>query len=345
MRIALVSPFEESVPPKSYGGTELVVSNIAEELVRRGHEVTLIAPGDSQTAARLLPVFPRSIRSDETMLRYRDRFKFIGTGRVVDMLRREAFDIVHNHLGWRLLAFMHLIETPMLTTLHGPLTGEDQRVTFGEYKTANYVSISNNQRAGMPDLHFVANVYNGIAVDKFKLGPPERSYLAFLGRMSPEKGPVEAIKIAKASGSQLRMAAKIDPVDAAYFEREVKPLIDGKQIQFIGEVNHERKLSFLGNAAALLMPINWEEPFGLVVPEAMACGTPVIGLRRGSLPELIIDGKVGFICSTLDEMVQRVADVGTIDPQVCRHHVIDNFSIARMVDGYLEAYTLVAECQ
>ena len=341
MKIAIVAPFEESVPPTSYGGTELVIHNLTEELVSMGHEVSLIATGDSKTNAHLIEVFPKSLRSDNKMIKFRERYKYIGTGKVMDILKANKFDIVHNNLGWRLLPFSNFISSPLMTTLHGPLTTEEQRICYTPFLDSNYVSISKNQQKGMPELNFIANVYNGIDVDKFTMGPKERTYLSFLGRMSPEKGAVQAIQIAKASGKKLIMAAKIDAVDENYFNSEVKPLIDNQQIVFIGEVNHSQKVEFLKNSSALLMPIRWEEPFGLVNIEALACGTPVIGLARGSLPEIIRDEETGFLCSSIEEMVQKVAKIETLNPDMCRKEVEERFTSTVMASNYLNVYNKV----
>ncbi len=333
-----MAPFEESVPPTSYGGTELVVANLAEQLVQMGHEVTLIATGDSHTSAKLLPVFPHSLRADPKMLQFREKYKYIGTGKAIDILRAGSFDVIHNHLGWRLLPFVGTLSTPVVTTLHGQLCTEDQRVSFAPFAERSFVSISLSQRRGMPALHYVGNVYNGIEVERFSVGTGSRSYLAFLGRMSPEKGPVEAIRVARAAGIPIKLAAKVDAVDKVYFEQEVAPLLDNKTATFIGEVNHAQKVELLQHAVALLSPIQWEEPFGLVNVEAMACGTPVIALGRGSLPELIADGKTGYICKTVEEMTAKVAVVDRLDRAACRAAVEQRFSASAMARNYLAVY-------
>lgn len=343
MKIAIVAPFEERVPPIKYGGTELVVHNIAENLVSMGHEVSLVASGDSQTKAKLVTVFKRALREIPEMkdIKIRDAFKFMGIGKVVCYLNENNFDIVHNHIGWRLLPFEKAVKYPMVTTLHGPLDIEYQQKVYGEYKSCNYVSISMNQRKPMPELNFTANVYNGIETKKFRFFEKAGDYFAFLGRMSPEKGPVQAIQIAKKAGIKLIMAAKVDAVDEDYFEKEVEPLVDGEQIKFIGEVNHEEKVELLGNAKALIAPIQWEEPFGLFFVEAMACGTPVIATRRGSVPEIVVDKKTGFICDTIEEAAERTKIIGNINRQDCFDHVNANFSAEKMTEGYAKAYEKV----
>jgi glycosyltransferase involved in cell wall biosynthesis len=343
MKIALISPFEEQVPPRTYGGIELVVANLAECLVSMGHDVTLFASGDSRTRAKLVPVFPKALRSSG---RLRDRslreaWRHVGVGRVVSYLLKEKFDIVHNHVGWDLLAFKDILSTPTVTTLHGPLNIPSHQEMYRVLKAENYVSISLSQRRPMPDLHFVGNVYNGVDMEAFRFFPQPKDYLAFLGRMSPEKGPVQAIQVARKTGMRLIMAAKVDPVDEEFFEREVKPLIDGKQIVFIGEVGHKDKVKLLGNAKALLSPIQWEEPFGLVFIEAMACGTPVLTFRRGSVPEIVEDGVTGFACRTMEEMVEKAALLETIDRRACFDRVREHFSAKRMTEKYVDVYRRV----
>lgn len=340
MKIAVASPFEEKVPPLRYGGTELVVSNVVENLVSLGHEVTLLATGDSQTAAHLVPIFKRPLReiSELKDITLRDTYKFMGVGKVVSYLAKNKFDVVHNNIGWRLLPFEGILGCPVVTTLHGPLDITYQQRVYGEYKNSRYVSISLNQRKPMSDLNFIANVYNGIEVDKFRFFAESKDYFAFLGRMSPEKGAVQAIKIAKAAGVKLLMAAKVDAVDEEYFKKEVEPLIDEDQIKFVGEVDHEGKVELLGNAKALLAPIQWEEPFGLFFVEAMVCGTPVISMRRGSVPEIVVDKKTGFICDSLEEAVEKTREIDKIDRNFCRAHVCENFSAAHMAESYVKAY-------
>jgi len=340
MKIAIAAPVEERVPPIKYGGTELVVYNLIERLVAMGHEVTLLANGESKTSAKLIPVFKRSLRS---MSEYHDTqikevYKFMSVGKVISHLHRENFDIIHNHIGWRMILFEGGLDFPMVTTLHGPMDIPYQQVTFNEYKNSRYISISLAQRSPMPDLNYVSNVYNGIDVSKFKFFPNPQDYFVFLARMSPTKGPVQAIQIAKKAGVKLIMAAKVDATDEEYFKKEVEPLIDNEQIKFIGEVDHAEKVELLGNAKALIAPIQWEEPFGLFFIEAMICGTPVISMRRGSVPEIILDKKTGFICDSLDEAVEKIKDVGLINRRFCREHVKKNFSSEIMAQNYVAVY-------
>jgi glycosyltransferase involved in cell wall biosynthesis len=344
MNIAILAPFEETVPPKKYGGTELVVYNVIEELVKKGHQVTLVAAGNCQTSARLVKIFETTVREmpDAADMNFRNAYKYIGLGKVAEYLSQNKFDIIHNNIGWRLLAFEKILGSPVVTTLHGPLDVPYQQKVYGTYKSSNYVSISLSQRRPMPELNFVGNVYNGLDMTKFKFFPVPQDYFAFLGRMSPEKGPVQAIQAAKAAGIKLIMAAKVDTVDKAYFEKEVQPLIDGEQIKFIGEVDHAGKLELLGGAKALLGLIQWEEPFGLFFTESMACGTPVIAMNRGSVPELIKDGITGYICNTQEEAVAAIGKVNKLDRKTCFEHVLNNFSSVQMAEGYLEAYKKIA---
>jgi len=339
----MLSPFEESVPPLKYGGTELVIYNLTEQLVKMGHEVVLLATGDSKTSANLEITFPEAIRlnGNAQNINLRNTIKFIGIGRILDYLNKNNFDIVHNHIGWRMLFFEKLFNFPMVTTLHGPLDIDYQQMVYDEYKNSNYISISLNQRKPMPHINFVANVYNGIEIEKFQQNYNPQNYFAFLGRMSPEKGPLQAIEIAKKAGVKLIMAAKVDTVDQKFFDEEISHLIDGEQIQFIGEVNHGEKVDFLKNAKALIAPIQWEEPFGLFFTEAMICGTPVIAMKRGSVPEIIIDKETGFICESVNEAAEKIKDIQSIDRKKCYEHVRDNFSSEKMMEGYVGAYEKV----
>lgn len=347
MKIAQIAPFEESVPPKKYGGTELVVYNLTQELVKKGHQVYLIATGDSKTKAKILPVFKIALRKHLKMsdLKIRDAFKIIGIGRVLNYLKNLDVDIIHNHLGWRLLPFSHLIKKPVVTTLHGPLDVEYQRIIYENFKDANYVSISNNQRKPLPNLNYLATVYNGIDIKKFPFSEKKGNYLAFLGRMSPEKGPDLAIRAALKTGLKLKMAAKIDVVDKKFFEREIAPFIDNKQIEFLGEVGHIGKVKLLKNALALIAPIQWQEPFGLFFIEAMATGTPVITFKRGSAPEIVKDKKTGFVVKpwlnkkpNLKGLIKAIYKIKEIRRDDCRKWVEKNFTSEKMADNYEKVY-------
>jgi glycosyltransferase involved in cell wall biosynthesis len=339
MRIVELAPWEEPVPPKKYGGTELVVHNITQGLVERGHEVYLFASGDSKTSAHLVPILRTSMREmfpAKDLNDWRNYLKFQKISEVLERIKEIKPDIVHSHLNWRMVVFSKFIDCPMISTIHGPLSSFNERETYKNKPGENYVSISNNQRKAMPGLNWVKTVYNGIDTDQFELGGSTRDYFVFLGRTSPEKGLAEICKIVKGTKHVLKIAAKVDSVDAEYFEKEIKPHIDGKQIQFLGELGHEGKKELLKHAKALLLWLNWEEPFGLVVIEAMACGTPVITNNRGSMPELIVHGKTGFLARSLDEMRGFLDEADSIDPRACREHVKNNFSKDLMVSNYID---------
>lgn len=345
MKIALIAPIVESIPPVAYGGIELIVSLLAEGLAAAGHDVTLLASGDSKTSAKLVSTFPQALRRSEQA---NDRFweremRLIGLAESIKYLNQHAFDIIHSHLDWKMLPFEPLLNGPLTTTLHGPLNVPAMQAVYTRYPHSRLVSLSHAQRRPLPDLHYVANVYNGIDTSKFSYQDVPEDYFLFLGRISPEKGPTLAIEAAKRANINLIMAAKIDPVDQEFFDKEVKPLIDGVQIQFIGEVNHQQKIPLLQKAKGMLFPIQWEEPFGLVMTEAMACGTPVIAFHRGSVPEVIIDKKTGFIVDTLEEMVEAVPKISSLKRIDCHTHVKENFSLEKMVADYEQAYKDILE--
>jgi glycosyltransferase involved in cell wall biosynthesis len=336
MRIAQVAPLWECVPPPAYGGIELVVSLLTDELVRRGHEVTLFASGDSTTLAQLESVYPRALRLDDTVKEY-GMYELLNLSRVFE--QAGDYDIIHSHVGCAALPLSQVVKTPVIHTLHGVFT-PDARHMFHHARQQPYVSISDAQIEPELGLNIVSTVYNGIDVTKFKFHAQadQPQYLAFLGRMSPEKGPHHAIAIAKATGIPLRMAGKVDPIDREFFETQVLPHIDGEFIKFQGEANHAQKNELMGRAVATLFPITWREPFGLVMVEALATGSPVVAMALGSVPEIITHGKVGFQCDTVDQCVEAVKQVGTIDRATCRQHVQDNFSASSMTTGYEAAY-------
>jgi glycosyltransferase involved in cell wall biosynthesis len=350
MKIAMVAPFEETVPPTKYGGTELVVSHIVTVLTKLGHDVTLFASGDSKPACKLISIVPQAIRTQEPYIsdmKAREAVKYLGISKIINVIQHDGYDIVHNHIGWRFLLFNELINKPIVTTLHGPMDLAYQRVGFNAKSGLPFVSISDNQRRAYPSLNYVKTVYNGIEIELFPFRGNSESitnglgeYLFILGRMSPEKGVKEAIEVAKKSGKKLIIAAKVDAVDTKYYE-EVKPMIDGQQIVFIGEVGFDQKTELLKNAYALLAPIQWEEPFGLNVVESMACGTPVLGMKRGSFPELITPGLDGFLATSVEEMAAQVGEVGKIDRADCRKTVETRFTREIMAQGYLEVYNKI----
>jgi glycosyltransferase involved in cell wall biosynthesis len=327
----------EQVPPPAYGGIELVVSLLTDELVRRGHEVTLFASGDSQTLAKLESIHPRALRLDSSVKEY-GIYEMLHLSNIYE--QAAGFDLIHSHMGCAALPYARLIKTPTVHTLHGIFT-PDNRKLFSYAKQQPYVSISDSQREPDLGLNCLATVYNGINVNSFKFhAQPDRpAYLAFLGRMSPEKGPHHAIEIAKRTGIPLKMAGKIDVVDREFYDREIAPHVDGEFIQFMGEANHAQKNELMGRAIATLFPITWREPFGLVMVEALAAGSPVIAMNMGSVPEVIADGKVGFVCDTVDECVASVSRLAEINRSACRQHVQDNFSAQSMTAGYEAVYT------
>lgn len=336
MRIAQIAPLWERVPPPAYGGTELVVSLLTDELVRRGHEVTLFASGDSITLAKLESVHPRALRLDPNVKEF-GIYEMLQLGRVYE--QASEFDIIHSHMGCAALPYVNLVKTPTVHTLHGIFTADNEKM-FTYAKKQPYVSISNTQREPRLGLNCVATVYNGIDVDSYQFypQPDEPPYLAFLGRISPEKGTHHAIEIAKQVGLPLKIAGKVDVVDAEYYENEIKPHIDGKQIQYLGEANHAQKNELMGRAIATLFPITWREPFGLVMVESMASGTPVIATKLGSTTEVIADGKTGFLCNSVAECVSAVRRVEEINRNDCRKHVVNRFSVQKMTDGYEAVY-------
>jgi glycosyltransferase involved in cell wall biosynthesis len=337
MRIAQIAPLWERVPPPGYGGTELVVGLLTDELVRRGHEVTLFASGDSTTLAKLDSVCPQALRHDSNIKEY-GIYEMLQLSQVYE--RAQEFDIIHSHMGCAGLPYAKLVKTPTLHTLHGIFTPDNAKM-FIHAKEQPYVSISNSQREIRLGLNCIATVYNGIDIrsHQFYPKPADPPYLAFLGRISPEKGPHLAIAMAKATGWQLKMAGKVDAVDVDFYEQEIKPHIDGQQIQYLGEADHPMKNALMGNAALTLFPITWREPFGLVMVESMAAGTPVIAMRLGSTPEVIADGVSGMLCNDLEECIAAIPKALKLDRQACRDHVATHFSVQKMADGYEAAYT------
>jgi glycosyltransferase involved in cell wall biosynthesis len=335
MRIAQVAPLAEAVPPYLYGGTERIVSYLTEELVALGHEVTLFASGDSRTAARLDPVVPRALRLDSSV---RDTVAphVLMLSRLQERLHE--FDIVHFHIDHLHLPMMRGTGVPFLTTLHGRLDLPEIAPLFRAYPEAPFVSISNAQRRPLPFANWTGTVHHGLPLDLLPFSPRDRGYLAFLGRVSPEKGPDAAIRIARAAGLPLRIAAKIDNADRPYFETVVRPMLDAPGVEFIGEINEAQKVEFLGGARALLFPIQWPEPFGLVMIEAMACGTPVVALNRGSVPEVLEDGVSGFVVEDKAGALAALQRVSTIDRSAVRCAFEARFTARHMAESYLGLY-------
>lgn len=335
MKIAQVAPLYESVPPKLYGGTERVVSFLTEELVRQGHEVTLFASGDSITKASLASVVPEA-------LRLRENCEDMMAPHFVQFLELESrateFDIIHFHTDYLGFPFTAHLGTPYLTTLHGKLNIPELRPLYKKYSDQPVVCISQHQRIPLPEANFIGKVYHGIPEDLFHPVNASREYFAFLGRISPEKRCDRAIEMAIATNTPLKIAAKVDKADKDYFHQVIRPLLNHPLVSFIGEINEHEKQEFLGNAKALLFPIDWPEPFGLVMIEAMACGTPVIAWNQGSVPEIITHGKTGFIVNDMPEAIEAVSKINSINRKTVRRIFEERFTAKRMAQDYLEMY-------
>lgn len=340
MRIAQIAPLWESVPPLQYGGTERVVHYLTEELVRRGHDVVLFASGDSQTSAELCPVVPQALRlsgfqGDATIP------EIIQIDQVISQLDR--FDLLHFHTSHVHLPLTTRLPVPFLSTMHGPLHGADQVALFNHFDQAPLVSISDAQRLPMPEAHWLGTVYHGLPTDLYRFQPascqPEQPYLAFIGRVSPEKRLDRAIAIATAAGLPLKVAAKVDVADNLYYRDTIAPLLaDHPLVEFIGEVDDAGKQELLGNALALLFPIDWPEPFGLVMIEANACGTPVIAWSNGSTPEVIDEGVNGVLVDCIDQAVAAVGMIHQLDRRLVRQDFERRFSASRQAEQYEYLY-------
>lgn len=335
MKIAQVAPLYESVPPKLYGGTERVVHYLTEELVKMGHEVTLFATGDSQTTAKLISNVDEGLRLKPGCVDPLAHH-IVQLQEVIE--RSDEFDIIHFHTDYLHFPFTDRMRTPHVTTLHGRLDLPELQPLYNKFSNQPLVSISNDQRRPLPQANFVATVYHGLLPGLHTPGKGDGNYLAFLGRVSPEKGLPRAIEIAKATGIKLKIAAKIDKADQEYYEKEIKPLLDHPLIEFIGEINEEQKCGFLGNALAFLFPINWCEPFGMVMIESMACSTPVIAHSFGSVPEVIDEGKSGFIVSTVEEAAGIIKNIGSFDRTSVRKSFEERFTAERMAKDYVQVY-------
>lgn len=337
LRIAQVSPLYERVPPALYGGTERVVAYLTEELVRRGHEVTLFASGDSETDARLIAPAEKALRLDPNV---EDPLSphVIELGQVVQ--HAEEFDLIHCHVDYLAFPMSRTATTPVVHTLHGRLDLPHHVPLFRQFCDIPLISISEAQREPLRflGLNWIGTVYHGLPRDAYRYSERGGGYLAFLGRLAPEKRPDLAIEVAKAVGLPLKIAAKVDDSDREYFTREIEPLLGHPLIELVGEIGDEDKAEFLGNALALLFPIDWPEPFGLVMIEALACGTPVVTRPFGSVPEIIDSGRTGLIGDTLDELVDAVKRIDSIDRGVCRREFERRFTIERMVDDYEALY-------
>ena len=341
MRIAQISPLFEAVPPKLYGGTERVVYSLTEELVAMGHDVTLFASGDSITSATLAPMREQALRLDPSVKDWVATYY-----RMVERIyrRKDEFDVLHFHIDYFPLALFSRQKVPYLTTIHGRLDLQELIDTYGTYADSPFVSISNSQRRPIPNLNWVRTVYHGMPAGLLTPQPVKQEYGAFLGRISPEKGVDRAIRIAGKAGMKLKIAAKVDNADKEYYDSQIKPLIQGNpDVEFIGEINDAQKPDFLSGAHALIFPINWPEPFGLVMIESMACGTPVIAFNCGSVPEVMDHGVTGFIVNSIDEAAAAVGKVHTLDRARVRATFDRRFTARRMAEDYLDVYEELAQ--
>jgi glycosyltransferase involved in cell wall biosynthesis len=339
LRIAQVSPLYERVPPRQYGGTERIVGYLCNGLVRRGHEVTLFASGDARTEARLCA-------AAEQPLRQAAQLEEQVAAHVLEMAlvfeRAHEFDVIHCHIDYIAFPFSRLTTTPTVHTLHGRLDVPHLRPLYAHFRDLAFVSISDAQREPLRDvgMRWLRTVHHGLPPDEYPVGTGRGGYLAFLGRIAPEKRPDLAIEAARRVGLSLKIAAKVEG-GQEYFDEVIRPALHDPSVQFVGEIGGADRIHFLGDAAALLFPIDWPEPFGLVMIEALACGTPVIAFRRGSVPEVLIDGETGFVVDTMDEMVEAVKEVARIDRAACRRHVESRFTDAHMTAAYEAAYASV----
>lgn len=342
MKIGIIAPLWKPVPPEGYGGTELIVSNITEELVRRGHEVTLFASKDSKTNAKLIPITEKNLHSLLGGFDWKEQsYDILQAEKVASMA--EEFTVIHNHNGFVPLAFTPFIKTPMITTLHSSLPPEP-RILSEAFKDRYFVSISNAQRALAPYLNYIKTVYHGIDVKIFPFNDKDRGYLLFLGTFSPYKGPDIAIEVAEQSGIPIILAGEKRVEFEEYIKKHIEDKADGEKVIVKGELDFNEKVRLLSGAIALLLPVRWEEAFGLVMVEAMACGTPVIGFRKGSIPEVIEDGKTGFIVEGADEMINAIKIIKSISRTFCREMVENKFSVGRMVSDYERLYEKVKDC-
>jgi glycosyltransferase involved in cell wall biosynthesis len=335
LRIAQVAPLYESVPPRFYGGTERVIAYLTNELIQRGHEVTLFASGDSTVAAHIESTHRAALRATG-LVPWGSSLHLPMLSDVFDGAQR--FDVIHCHLDYWTFPFARLVTTPSLTTLHGRLDIKELLEVYRYYSDAPVASVSDAQRAPLPELNWVGTVHHGLPGDQLRFNSGPGNYLAFLGRIAPEKRPDLAIEVARRAGVPLKIAAKVDEVDRDYFETTIRPLLETRHVEFMGEIAEHEKSEFLGNAKALLFPIDWPEPFGLVMIEALACGTPVIARPCGSVPEVLHDGVTGFMASSTDGLVEAVRGISAISRQNCRAEFEARFTADVMAANYESLY-------
>ncbi|WP_134088102.1 glycosyltransferase family 4 protein [Olivibacter sp. XZL3] len=338
MKIAQVSPLFESVPPKLYGGTERVVSYLTEALVNQGHDVTLFASGDSITRAKLISHTSEALRLNPQVI---DPLAF-HTLQLQEVIERaHEFDIIHFHTDYFHFPASQLLQKPCVTTLHGRLDIPELKPLYQKFNTQPVISISNSQRSPLPHAAWLDTVYHGLPKNLYKVTAQKEDYVAFIGRISPEKRPDRAIEIAEKAGCKIKIAAKIDKADAQYFNKHIKHLFQKPHVEYIGEIGEQEKNEFLGKARALLFPIDWPEPFGMVMIEAMACGTPVIAYAHGSVSEIIQHGKNGFIVSSTAAASKAIEDAAALDPQAIRRLFEERFSADTMAQNYIKNYELL----
>jgi glycosyltransferase involved in cell wall biosynthesis len=335
MKIAQIAPIAESVPPKRYGGTERVVSALTEELVRRGHEVTLFASGDSQTSAKLESVYPRGLRDARMKDIYGvNEWTLLNIGLAYEL--QDEFDIIHDHVAPISVPVANIALTPVVMTMHGAFTTENRRL-FQTLKSPSIVTVSQSQAFPVPGINHAGTVYNGLSMEHYPFSETHDNYLLFVGRISMEKGVHFAIETAQQLDMPLIIAAKLESHDRPYFRDYVEPRLSDR-ITWIGEVDEEQRNKLMSKARAFLHPVTWREPFGLTLIEAMACGCPVVAFNRGSIPEVVVTGKTGFVVEDLEGMVDAVANIDQIKREDCRAHVLKKFSVKNLTDGYEAIY-------
>lgn len=339
MKIALLAPPYLPVPPLGYGGTERIVAALADGLVEKGHDVTLFAPGDSETRARLVPTVPKSL-GNSGEIKDKPLIPLLSYKKCFD--RAKEFEIIHSHAQYLGLFSAVSSAIPVVHTFHGSFylgeVPQEKRDVLHAFAKQRFISISKNQSLGMPDLNWVATVYNGINLSEFNYHDKGGDYLLWVGRITPKKGALEAIKVSKAVGMKLKLAGVVDPIDREFYTREVEPYVKSGFVEFIGELDRQQKSDLYGRAFATLYPISWHEPFGLVMAESMATGTPVIATRWGSVPEIVTDGVTGYVVDTVEEMISKVKEIGTAKRSACRQRVEANFTNEKMVEGYINVY-------
>lgn len=337
MRIAQVVPLQVAVPPYAYGGTERVVHNLTEALVKLGHDVTLFASGDSRTSARLVAEIDRAINFDRNVDAVAHHIAMLK-----DVYRRaDTFDVIHSHLDYLTFPFLEMTPTPTVLTLHGRLDAPECQRVYHAYPNANYVAISRSQRRDVQGINWVGTVHHGVDVEDFTFYPKPGDYLCFVGRISPEKRPDRAIEIATRSGVPLKIAAKVDPKDEDYFNAKIKPQLKHPLVEYLGQLDEKGKRELMGKALALVLPIDWPEPFGMVFIEALACGTPVLTCPAGSVPELLRDGVTGYIRRSTKELAAQVPALPAISRAGCRAYAKQRFDTRRMALDYVNIYSRV----